>query len=152
MVDPFIWQSKAIFSVNSENIKNITLNWEQKESFMVLAHAEGTYSFYMGGDDLIQAVDETKLKYYTYEFARVLMDSKNKKYKKLVGDQMCKITVVNNEGQEKSVLLFELKNDKGEIDKNHLVIHLNGTDVWGKISYIKMSPILKQADFFFKKN
>ena len=150
-VASFEWQSKTIFSVASDKIKEIVIDWSvEMENFTIRANAQGGYSFFRDKSEQTQIADPGKIKYYTYEFANVLMSSKDKKYKVMAGELLCTIKVTDNYFNKSEILLYHLINaDKG-VDKNNLVVHLKGTEVWGKVAYLKMSPLLKKADFFMK--
>ena len=147
--NPSYWQSKTIFSLSSEGIKEIVVDWRMEmENFTVRTNTKKGYDFFRDKSDQTIMADVNKIKYYTYEFANVTMDSKNIKFKDLAGDLICKVTVTDNNFQQTQAVFYALGNGNGDVDKNNLVVNIDGANVWGKISYLKMSPILKKADFF----
>ncbi|MGQ1783995.1 MULTISPECIES: hypothetical protein [unclassified Saccharicrinis] len=149
--DPAFWQSKLIFSVASENVKEINVDWgSEAHNFAVRENANLGFDFFRDKSDQTKLADANKLKYYTYEFANLSMNDKNKKYKELAGEWICKVTVTDNNFQKTQALFYQLKNTDGTIDKNNLVVNIANTDVWGKIPYLKVNPCLKKASFFIQ--
>ncbi|WP_066629484.1 hypothetical protein [Labilibacter marinus] len=146
------WQSKSIFSVQASIIKKIELDWQDEmKNFTISSNTKGGFYFYRDKSNETANADENKLKYYSYEFANVHMDIKNEKYKQLAGKLLCSVELMDTNARKSGASFYQLLNNNNEVDKNHLVVHILNTEVWGKVSYVKMSPILKQADFFLSK-
>ncbi|GAF03875.1 DUF4340 domain-containing protein [Saccharicrinis fermentans] len=150
--NPSYWQSKRIFSIASDRIKEIFVDWDDEaNTFNVKKDQGGDYRFIRNEKDMTQQCDVHILKYYTYEFANLSMDDMGLKYRDMAGDCVCEISIVEDNQKKTRVLFYQLKNEDGSEDVNNLVVHLVNTEVWGKISYLKINPVIKKADFFLLK-
>ena len=151
-VDLSWWQSKTIFNFAPSDIQQINVEWNETEnSFTIKKDVDGEFKLWLNGIVQSKNVDNNKVKFYTYEFRNIQMNSKDVSFQGKKGNLECNVSVITNDERTLNVSFYELIKEDGSIDKNNLVVNMVEANNWGVTPYLRVSPCLKKASFFQTK-
>jgi hypothetical protein len=146
------WESNHLFSYKPKEIKKIEIKWNQpNEKFSIMQLPNAAYELNINNVSISNMIDKYKIKFYLYEFQNIQLNKKANSYAQMKGTNICSLELIDSQNRVKSVNVYQMINENNTINKQHVIIHLEKSNTWGSISYLKLSPILKHSDFFLQK-